>query len=626
MNPENPVWRFFRAGGFDQVRLDTAAELCALAQLDQKLWVALSCPVKGIEFDAQTLALIDSDNDGHVRAPELIRAVEWASGRLVNPEVLTEKRQGIALNDLRTDDEEGQGLAAAAAQLAQDLGKSAQDILSVEETSAAQAGFIKNALSAWEESGKQAQPLGNATAQAFEAMFAVTEKIDDYFVRCQLAAFDERAGDALNASDETFKALANQTLRAGVSGIKDMPIAKITPALALPLSLGVNPAWAERLAAFNQLTVAPVLGQQAKLSFDQWLELRKTLAPYQAWLDAKPDPGAADKDARGLEKLARLVRDLQTLANNFVAFKDFYTHQGKATFQVGTLYLDGRSCDLCVAVNDTARHASLATLSRIFLVYCECVRGSQKMTIAAAFTAGDSDQLIVGRNGVFYDRQGQDWDATITSIVSHPISLSQAFWSPYKQLARMISTQLHKLAASKAQASEDRMALAALQATRVPGSDKAAANAPTQASAPTAFDVGKFAGIFAAIGLAVGAIGTALATALSSLFALHWWQIPLALLGLMLVISTPAVILAALKLRSRNLGPILDANGWAINARARINIPFGRSLTEVATLPANAERSLTDPYAQRPLGWPVYAGCGLLAAVLLLVYWRLLAH
>jgi hypothetical protein len=84
--------------------------------------------------------------------------------------------------------------------------------------------------------------------------------------------------------------------------------------------------------------------------------------------------------------------------------------------------------------------------------------------------------------------------------------------------------------------------------------------------------------------------------------------------------------LAALKLRSRNLGPILDANGWAINARARINIPFGRTLTEVATLPANAQRSLSDPYAQRPLGWPVFAGCGLLAAVLLLAYWRLLAH
>ena len=49
-----PTWRFFRAGGFDQVRLDTAAELLAIDQLDQKLWVALSCPVKGIEFDAPT--------------------------------------------------------------------------------------------------------------------------------------------------------------------------------------------------------------------------------------------------------------------------------------------------------------------------------------------------------------------------------------------------------------------------------------------------------------------------------------------------------------------------------------------------------------------------------------------
>ena len=55
------------------------------------------------------------------------------------------------------------------------------------------------------------------------------------------------------------------------------------------------------------------------------------------------------------------------------------------------------------------------------------------MTIAAAFTAGDSDNLMVGRNGVFYDRKGRDWDATIVKIVEHPISIRQAFWLPYKQ-------------------------------------------------------------------------------------------------------------------------------------------------------------------------------------------------
>jgi MFS family permease len=120
----------------------------------------------------------------------------------------------------------------------------------------------------------------------------------------------------------------------------------------------------------------------------------------------------------------------------------------------------------------------------------------------------------------------------------------------------------------------------------------------------------------------VGAIGTALAAVIGGLFALVWWQIPLALLGVMLLISGPAVLLAWFKLRSRNLGPILDANGWAINARARINIPFGTSLTQLAQLPTNAERSLVDPYAEEPAQWPyVAAVLGLIVSVAVW-YWR----
>ena len=65
-------WRFFRAGGFDQVRLDSGADLLALEKLDQKLWVALACPTEGLEFDKKTLELIDSDSDGRIRAPELL--------------------------------------------------------------------------------------------------------------------------------------------------------------------------------------------------------------------------------------------------------------------------------------------------------------------------------------------------------------------------------------------------------------------------------------------------------------------------------------------------------------------------------------------------------------------------
>jgi hypothetical protein len=610
MSTTLPQWRFFRAGGFDQVRLDTAAELLAIDQLDQKLWVALSCPVKGIEFDRRSLEFIDSDADGQVRAPELIAAVHWARDRLLNTEVLVQKLAGLPIAAIRSDDEAGQLIKAAALALATELGKSESDTLTVEETSAAQAGHAARALAAWEAAGAEALPLGASTEAAFALLTALDAKVEDYFVRCQLAAFDTRAGDMLNASDDALKALAPSGLQATAEGISALPLARITPEATLSLTSGLNPAWAERMAALRADVLTPLLGQSEALTAADWQAVKGKFTPYSSWLAAKPDAKLEGDGVRDLEKLSRYVRDLLLLANNFVAFKDFYTRQGKATFQLGTLYLDGRSCELCVAVNDAAKHAALASLARICLVYCDCTRGAEKMSIAAAFTAGDSDQLMVGRNGVFYDRQGRDWNATISKIVDHPISLRQAFWSPYKQLGRMVSAQAQKMAASKAKESDDKLSGAVLDASK---KSAAASTTAKPAQAPPPFDVGKFAGIFAAIGLAVGAIGTALAAVIGGLFALAWWQIPLALGGLLLAISGPSVLLAWFKLRSRNLGPILDANGWAINARARINIPFGTSLTQLAQLPGNAVRSLVDPYAEKKSRWP-YVGFGLTAA------------
>ena len=603
-------WKFFRAGGFDQVRIDAAADLLNLKELDQKLWVALSCPTKGIEFDARTLELLDSDADGHIRAPELLAAIDWAAARLADTTVLEQKLDGVPLAAIMDE-----SILAAAKGLLPDGGA----MISVEAASAAEAEYTARALAAWEASGSAARPLGDATEAACEALAAVKDKLDDFFVRCRLAAFDERAGDAMNASDDSFKALGGVTLTNSHADIAALPLARVGAGATVPLGAGIdsgiNPAWAERIGSFREAVVVPLLGARPGLSESDWLALQDQLAVYNAWQAAKPAGLPPEAEAvRDLERLARYVRDLLPLANNFVAFRDFYTRQGKATFQIGTLYLDGRSAELCIAVADAGKHAALAGLSRICLVYCDCVRNGEKLSIAAAFTAGDSDQLMALRNGVFYDRQGRDWDATIARIVDHPISLRQAFWSPHKKLARMVGEQLQKLAASKAAGVEGKLAEAAVATAR-----KADAP-PKPAPAQQAFDVGKFAGIFAAIGLAVGAIGTAVASMLTGLLGLHWWQIPIALAGLMLLISGPAVILAWFKLRSRNLGPVLDANGWAVNARARINIPFGTSLTQMAQLPEGAQRALTDPYAEKEQPWKTYVAFAIIAFVALM-YW-----
>lgn len=618
MTSATPQWRFFRAGGFDQVQLDTAAELLAIDTLDQKLWVALSCPVRGIEFDSGTLALVDADGDGRVRAPELIAAVQWAGARLKDAAVLAQQLPGVPLAAIRDDDAEGAAIAAAAQELLRAI-DSSDGLVSVEAAHSVQQRQAERALAAWEQAGQAAATMGEATAPAHAAFSAVAVKVDDWFMRCRLAAYDERAGTALNAPDAALAALAPTTLSASAPELAALPLARVQAGAALPLTVGLNPAWVDRIQALREAAVGPLLGERDSLSEAEWQQLRERLAPHAAWLAAKPDPAAVTDGVRQLEKLAHYVRDLLPLANNFVAFRDFYSRQGKATFQVGTLYLDGRSAELCVAVNDAARHAALATLSRICLVYCDCVRGGEKMGIAAAFTAGDSDQLMLGRNGVFYDRQGRDWDATITKILDHPISLRQAFWSPYKRLARFAGEQLQKMAAGRAKAADDKLAAAATEV----GKKAAAVSPASPAAAPAAFDVAKFAGIFAAIGLALGAIGSALASVLAGLFALQWWQLPIALAGLLLLISGPAVVLAWFKLRSRNLGPLLDANGWAINARARINIPFGTALTQLAQLPPDAERTLSDPYAEKRRPWALYGAIVVLSVLLMLLVWRL---
>jgi hypothetical protein len=105
--------------------------------------------------------------------------------------------------------------------------------------------------------------------------------------------------------------------------------------------------------------------------------------------------------------------------------------------------------------------------------------------------------------------------------------------------------------------------------------------------------------MIAALSVAFGSIGTALAYFLGLFKGIPPWQLPVMLLGLMLLISGPSIILAFVKLRKRNLGPILDANGWAVNAKAKINVPFGTSLTDIAKLPPGAKVDISDRYAEK---------------------------
>src|SRR5262245_43637430 len=127
-------WHFYRAGGVDQARLDTGADLLAVERLDQKLWDALSCPVKGLEFDERTLAMLDTDHDGRVRAPEIIAAVKWLGTCLKNPDEVTKTVDGLPLASINEASPEGKRLLASARQILSGLGKSDATSITVADT------------------------------------------------------------------------------------------------------------------------------------------------------------------------------------------------------------------------------------------------------------------------------------------------------------------------------------------------------------------------------------------------------------------------------------------------------------------------------------------------------------
>lgn len=677
-------WKFFRAGGFDQVKLDTGADLMNLDQLDQKLWVALACPTTGLEFCPKTAALIDTDKDGRIRAPELIAAVKWAGTMLKNPDALVKGGDTVALSAINDATDEGKQLAASAQQILVNLGKKDATAISVADASDASKIFSNTTLNgdgviipesatddatkavvadiaacmgtvpdrstkpgidqartdaffaecvAFDEWNKKAEadkanilPAGDATAAAAAAVRVIKSKVDDYFGRCRLAAFDPRAVAALNRKEEEYLAVAAKDLSITAAEIASFPLAPIAAGKALPLKLGINPAHAAAVAALQANAVKPLLGDKSELTEADWAALLTKLGAFECWSAGKAGAAveklglkrvreilagkakdnvntllAKDKALEpeataiaNVEKLTRYVRDLHLLCINFVNFRDFYDAGEPAIFQAGTLYLDQRSCTLTLPVEDAGKHAAMAGLAGSYLAYCDCVRKGtgERRSIVAAFTNGDSDNLMVGRNGLFYDRKGRDWDATITKIVDNPISIRQAFWAPYKKLVRMIEEMAAKRAAAADAASDAKLSSAAT----------ATVNADKAKPEPKKMDVGTVAALGVAFG-AIGALITTLVAQASGLLKLPFWQLCLAIVGLLLVISGPSMIIAWLKLRKRNLGPILDANGWAVNAKAKLNVPFGASLTGIAQLPPGATISADDRFGEKPSGW-----------------------
>ena len=477
---------------------------------------------------------------------------------------------------------------------------------------------------AWQADGEAAKadifPYGEQTAAALAACDALKDKVADYFMRCKLIRFDEAVSAAVDVSADKLGAIGDKNLATQAEEISTYPLARPGKEAILPFE-AINPAWQPAFATLRALVLDVDFPEAKGITEEQWNNVLAKFGAYTAWLGAKKGEAvealgldevkallAADRKAdllalidedKALEaeassiddvkKLLLYYRDFVKLLRNYVIFTDFYgrAEGTRGIFETGKLYIDERCCDLCIKVSDMGAHGDMPKLSGMFLLYCKCTSKTKAATmdIVAVMTDGRTRDLRPGKNGIFYDLDGGDWDAVITKVVENPLSVKDAFWSPYRKVARFVSDKIDKSAADK-----DADALAKL-------TTKADAGA---AGAKQPFDIARFAGIAAAVGMALAGIGAVLVALGAAVKNLTWWQWIIIVAAVILVISGPSCFIAWRKLRKRNLGPVLNANGWAINSQVLVNILFGKTLTSVAKYP---KMKLDDPYAKRTPWW-----------------------
>ena len=520
------------------------------------------------------------------------------------------------ITELSTDDEDLKKLIATiAAKAGKVTDRSGLDGVSADNITKFYDDLA--AFSAWKAAAEADKenifPFGDNTAAALAACDAIKDKVADYFMRCKIIGFNPDAAAAVDIDVTKIAAVSDQNLAGQAEEIGKQPIARPSADGILHFD-GLNPAWK---AAFDAAK-ALVISDEAKtgITEDEWNAILGKFGAYTAWTGAKAgaeveDLGleevnailAADKkqalldiveadkaleaEANGIDAVGNfllLFRDFFKLLNNYVTFSEFYKRSAdnRAIFEAGKLYIDERCCDLCIRVDNPGAHAAVAAASGMFLVYCTCTSKVKAGTIniAAAMTAGPIRNLRPGTNGIFYDLEGNDWDAVVTNVVDNPISVKQAFWGPYRKLSNTISDKITKKAEEK-----DASGNALLQAK--------ADGAPAEKK----FDIAKFAAIGSMVTIAGAAAVGAIAGVAKVAKEMPWWSWLVIIAILMLVVSGPACFIAWRKLRKRNLGPVLNANGWAINSAVLVNVLFGGTLTTVAKYPKKVKGK--DPFKKK---------------------------
>jgi len=447
-------------------------------------------------------------------------------------------------------------------------------------------------------------PWGIDTQKAYELVKNAEEKVEQYFAQCALVKFDERAAAQMQLREKELEEIDFTDTAKMIDRLKNSPLASPNSGGLLNFKGAINPLYVDSLLELKEKVLNRALGNSVeRLNENEWRKVKNIFRSYRAWLEnkqggkveklgqdrlrsylegpyreqtselIKKDLVVADEinQIHNLEKLILYQRWLMVLANNFVSFADLYNPNTRALFEMGTLIIDERQITFTMGVRDRKAHKKVSQRSSMHLLYVE-VTGRQdkdiKFEIVAPVTSGNADGLYVGKRGIFYTVDGREWDAEVVDIVVNPISVSESVKAPFQKFADFVRKQTEKMTKSS--------------------EEKLVSTASSASASGTARD------LMLGGGLAIAALGSSFAYITKALSEVKPVQVLIALLGLAMIILLPSILSGFVKIRKRDMSGLLEASGWAVNARMRINRTMGRLFTHTPQLPKDAHKERRD--------------------------------
>jgi hypothetical protein len=475
---------------------------------------------------------------------------------------------------------------------------------------------------------------GDASLEHAKRIAAMRARLDEHFLLCRLVASQPDARERFRLAPAQIEALVGDR-SALEKALASLPVAPPDPAGVIAWStLHRGPSF-EDLTAFAKDIAGPLTKDSERLTESAWRELCAKADAILAWekeLAASPLAGildalkgfdmaavdaikaAQDKDLAQADKL-KAIDDLERLAlyqqwlvrfaNSFIAMPDLYSDKKRALFERGHAIFAGRRYQLSVAVPDVGAHKAHTEQGTTCVVYANVKSkdGGVAFDVAIPKTRGWSTELAVGKRGIFYDVDNVEYDALITHIVRHPVSVIEAALSPFVRLGETINKKLASLAddsdavlakhSSAATAKIDGVKAAAVTTvTTTPGAAAAPAKEepkPAAAAPPAAPPMGN---ALAAGGLAVAAVGSSLAFVAAQLKALSLTDVLSIIAIVFVAVALPSGFVGWLKLRRRNLAQLLEGAGWALNDRLGMTASLAALITRKPARPADSSLEL----------------------------------